>query len=303
MKINKINLGLIIVFFAVFSIQAQAPLQPTTSEESSPESTEESSVSNCISGDCQNGLGTIVFEDGNRYEGSFQEGKFEGNGVFKFSNGDVYTGELKDSTFSGKGTYVFGNGDKFVGTFVDGYFKAGTLTTAKGNKYIGGFFNNLMHGVGTLYGNADKVVYRGKWVSGLPAVLLAKKGGKEGETPVYRALPAKAKDTSPPDVILTIKDTGKTINLIKGQQLVVQLYTNVTTGYTWSSIANPDDTTLQLVSNVYIPYRVPELVGKGGIAKWIYKAMSPGETKIEFNYTRAWLKAVTSHFKVNVVVK
>lgn len=293
------------VFFTIFELNAQAPLQTAGT-------TPAIEPANCISGDCENGLGTMVFENGNRYEGSFQAGKFDGNGLFKFINGDVYTGEFKAGLFSGKGAYTFDNGDKYVGELVDGYFKYGSLTTTKGNVYTGGFLNNLMEGEGTLYGKASKVVYRGKWTQGMPDILLAKKTtvATESTDSVYRAMPAATtteavavKPVTLPEIVLTIKESGKTIELVKGQYLIIQLDTNMTTGYTWSSISNPETSVLQTVSNIYIPYEVPSLVGKGGIAKWVYKANEAGTTNIEFNYTRAWEQVVTSNFKVDVVVK
>ena len=128
--------------------------------------------STCASGDCKNGIGTLVFENGDKYEGSFKEGKLDGYGVFTFENGDVYNGEVKENLFVGNGTYTYYNGDQFTGEFAEGFFKYGTLTTSKGNRFVGTFYNNRMQGQGVLYDSKGKNIYTGTWVEGCPSVLV-----------------------------------------------------------------------------------------------------------------------------------
>ena len=48
-------------------------------------------IAKCISGDCINGYGTYVWDEG-----------------------DKYIGESKDNLFHGQGTYYYDNGDKYV---------------------------------------------------------------------------------------------------------------------------------------------------------------------------------------------
>ena len=65
----------------------------------------------CIKGDCNNGYGTFIFEDGvNTYVGKFKNGVPNGQGTFTFVNGNKYVGEFKNAKRNGLGTYTFANG-------------------------------------------------------------------------------------------------------------------------------------------------------------------------------------------------
>ncbi|MCB1157209.1 MAG: hypothetical protein KDK45_06875 [Leptospiraceae bacterium] len=148
----------------------------------------------CEKGDCKNGEGTMVYPDGNKYEGTFKEGKFDGKGKFTFFNGDVYEGDFVGDKFEGKGVYSFNGGDKYSGDFksdalegkgafdfkdghkYNGDFKAnkfdgqGELVSKGGSKYNGGFADNKFNGNGKLTDSTGKVIYEGEWDMG------AKKG-------------------------------------------------------------------------------------------------------------------------------
>ena len=51
----------------------------------------------CISGDCENGTGTYLFEIGDKYIGEWKNNKFHGTGTYYLENGDVYhNGQWKD---------------------------------------------------------------------------------------------------------------------------------------------------------------------------------------------------------------
>ena len=139
--------------------------------------TEASKSKGCISGDCQNGNGTFVWEDNRKYIGTFKNGKLEGKGTYTFSDGAVYIGEFKKNTmngygkeynkknqllyegnyinykYNGEGTVYLVNGDVYKGQFKDGFRTGfGTYTWAKSkNKYEGNWFNDQQNGKGTFY--------------------------------------------------------------------------------------------------------------------------------------------------------
>ncbi len=110
------------------------------------------SKAGCISGNCQNGYGTLIMKNGDRYIGQFKNGKFNGYGKLDQMIGERYVGEFKNNEFWGEGT----------------------LTSKDGTKYIGNFANNDFNGLGTFY-YADGKVDRGKWKNG-EFVGTAKKG-------------------------------------------------------------------------------------------------------------------------------
>ncbi|MCX7861623.1 MAG: hypothetical protein N2449_01350 [Bacteroidales bacterium] len=94
----------------------------------------------CISGNCKDGKGTYVFQDGAVYVGEFVNGIMEGFGKLTDKYGNVYTGQFKNNKYEGIG--------KFERT--------------DGTKYIGEFKNGRRHGLGTQYYSAS-YKEKGKW--------------------------------------------------------------------------------------------------------------------------------------------
>jgi hypothetical protein len=68
----------------------------------------------CISGDCKNGYGKYVYNNG-YYEGNFKNGYRNGKGKYYFDIGDFYDGNFSDNKFNGKGTYYYTNGERYEG--------------------------------------------------------------------------------------------------------------------------------------------------------------------------------------------
>ena len=89
--------------------------------------------------------------NGDRYEGEFRNGLFNGWGVYTYRNGDRYEGEFADDLKHGKGTYTAADGEKYVGEFVkDRRQGQGTLFLKNGDRYVGSFENGLPQGQGTM---------------------------------------------------------------------------------------------------------------------------------------------------------
>lgn len=72
----------------------------------------------CISGDCKNGYGKYVYNNG-YYEGNFKNGYRNGEGQYFFDIGDYYIGNFADNKFNGKGTYYYTNGERYYGEWKD----------------------------------------------------------------------------------------------------------------------------------------------------------------------------------------
>lgn len=68
----------------------------------------------CISGDCKNGYGKYVYNNG-YYEGNFKNGFRNGQGSYYFDIGDYYVGNFKDNKFNGQGIYYYTNGERYNG--------------------------------------------------------------------------------------------------------------------------------------------------------------------------------------------
>ena len=85
----------------------------------------------------------------------------------------------------------------------------------------------------------------------------------------------------------TYTDPGQTINLADGQEFVIVLESNQTTGYSWQE--QYDNKILKLVDKSYKAREGSEsVVGAGGTEFFRFQTLSTGETKITFTYKRAW---------------
>lgn len=142
--------------------------------------------SGCLSGDCKNGTGVFAYPDGSKYEGAFQNGKFEGNGTFYFANNDKYVGQFKENYPHGAGARYHADGTVENGEWREGEFVGSSLIESgkvgciqgdcaegKGTyifkegsaKYVGDFKSGQPHGFGICtYANGDR--YRGEWADG-----------------------------------------------------------------------------------------------------------------------------------------
>jgi len=151
----------------------------------------------CISGNCQNGTGVFVFEDGSRYVGQFQNGKSHGNGTRYYPDGSRYQGSWVRGKAEGKGLKVTANGDKKQGLWEKGRMvesitprasrmadkgrgMAGTgcvsgncqsgngiYIYSSGAVYVGEFKGGQIHGVGVCY-YSDGSKYQGEWKNRRP---------------------------------------------------------------------------------------------------------------------------------------
>jgi hypothetical protein len=74
----------------------------------------------CASGDCQNGHGSYVWPDGQRYAGAFRGGHRHGQGAFSWPDGRKYIGGWLRGNPSGLGTRIDADGSFLIGYFENG---------------------------------------------------------------------------------------------------------------------------------------------------------------------------------------
>ena len=100
----------------------------------------------------QSGPGTYLFAEGDRYDGDFKEGRLEGRGVYTFADGTRYVGDLRDNQFHGQGTVLLANGDRLVGQFREGRSHGfGIRAWVDGERYEGRFSDGRFEGYGRYY--------------------------------------------------------------------------------------------------------------------------------------------------------
>src|SRR5436190_10233316 len=107
----------------------------------------------CISGNCENGIGTYVSKEGEAvttYKGSFKDGIMDGKGILTSPDGTMYNGEWKKGVIEGAGIMVFKNGKKSTGIWKEGKLWSGTGYFEYGEKqsYYGGVKENMPDGQG-----------------------------------------------------------------------------------------------------------------------------------------------------------
>ncbi|MFA5260449.1 MAG: hypothetical protein WC450_04400 [Candidatus Omnitrophota bacterium] len=77
--------------------------------------------------------GILSYANGNKYDGVFQDNKFNGFGIYTSAQGNIYDGEFKDGKFDGKGKRTFrdkdGNLKEQVGLWKAGVFQDNEKTS------------------------------------------------------------------------------------------------------------------------------------------------------------------------------
>jgi inhibitor of cysteine peptidase len=120
---------------------------------------------------------------------------------------------------------------------------------------------------------------------------------------------AKQKNVSTPTntgsaISITEQDSGKSIEMAKGQTLFMRLPSNPTTGYQWTLQGNAAP--LELIKSDFASdSQAKNMVGVGGTQSFQFTAKSVGQTVVKLEYRRPWEKdtAAAKTFIVTVVVK
>ncbi len=101
--------------------------------------------------------GNLLLKSGAKYEGDFENGRFNGFGVYTYPKedaGDYYKGHWKDGKLSGKGKFVFSDGEQYEGDFENNLRNGfGVHTYSKesaGDYYEGHWKDNEKSGKGKL---------------------------------------------------------------------------------------------------------------------------------------------------------
>jgi len=123
----------------------------------------------CISGVCENGVGSYQFTDGSIYKGAFKNGLPDGEGVWEYPKGGKVKGLFKKGLPIGEYAFIKAPKSKRKTGCLSGNCRngIGVYLDEEGNRYVGYFKRNKPFGKGICYyPNGDR--YDGSWKSGLP---------------------------------------------------------------------------------------------------------------------------------------
>jgi Predicted secreted protein len=115
--------------------------------------------------------------------------------------------------------------------------------------------------------------------------------GQEREiaSPAPHSLHRVSTESSMHAVTLTESDAGRTIDVTRGDRIVIQLRGNRTTGYTWTLAAGDPDVLTSLGEPTYTPDAASaDTVGAGGVETWSFRASRNGQVELRFDYRRPW---------------
>jgi len=93
----------------------------------------------------------------------------------------------------------------------------------------------------------------------------------------------------------------QTIEVQVGEQFIIILDSNPTTGYSWE--ADFDESFLKLAKSEYEPSDKPEgMVGTGGKERFVFEGLNKGDTQVRLTYKRPWEQEVadTKTFSVSI---
>ena len=113
------------------------------------------------------GKGVFVDQQGSMYEGEWLNDQYHGQGCEQWNyNKIIYTGAFQEGRKTGKGKFEF-DGNVYEGDFVDGQFhgKGKYYFAESGKIYEGDFYENNMHGQGEMVWT-DGTTYEGDFNNG-----------------------------------------------------------------------------------------------------------------------------------------
>jgi hypothetical protein len=100
----------------------------------------------CIKGDCKNGYGEYVYDNG-KYSGNWLKGKKSGKGIYEWDVGDKFDGNWLKGKKSGKGIYEWANGNIYKGPYLKNKKNGkGIKTKPDGTTIEGNWRKNWWHG-------------------------------------------------------------------------------------------------------------------------------------------------------------
>jgi predicted secreted protein len=93
-------------------------------------------------------------------------------------------------------------------------------------------------------------------------------------------------DTPVPDAqtnLPPVTDSSQPVSVKPGETFTIILDSNPSTGYHWDIVGEVDANIVEFVSQDYKGSE-PVMPGSGGVERWVFKAVSAGDTQITLGY-------------------
>ncbi len=111
----------------------------------------------------EHGQGTFVWDNGDKYVGSFAYRKFSGKGTYYYASGAKYVGEWQNDLKNGHGTMYFKNGNVYEGEWKNDKENGYGKETYQWGYYEGQWKDGTWYGRGKEYHNKNGTTYEGIW--------------------------------------------------------------------------------------------------------------------------------------------
>lgn len=153
-----------ILLLGVFLISSQSL---SIAQRKQASKVKQANAGQCIEGNCYQGQGTFLWDDGARYVGNWLKAKRSGKGSYTWPDNRSYEGYWKNDIAHGKGLMLWPSGDQYQGDWKRGKMDGiGIYRYANGSQYMGEFRDNKPHGKGILYDAKGNKIYEGFWLNG-----------------------------------------------------------------------------------------------------------------------------------------
>ena len=117
----------------------------------------------------EQGFGLFTWQNGDVYEGDYENGHRSGKGRFIWADGKQYDGDFVEDRREGHGSLKWPDGTSYEGEFVNGRMHGkGRLIWPNGEVYVGWFATDRMEGFGIHYDKNGNIIYEGDWIESCP---------------------------------------------------------------------------------------------------------------------------------------
>jgi predicted secreted protein len=105
-------------------------------------------------------------------------------------------------------------------------------------------------------------------------------------------------------ITIAERDSGRVVDVARGQTVVIRLSSNRSTGHRWTLAPGSAGVLAALGEPVYTPASAPSgAVGKRGVEAWSFLASQRGRQELRFEYRRPWepdAAATVLHYTIAV---